>query len=210
MDSTGIVEVLQKNNRIKDACSTVSKYYCNSCTNCCKYLTVHADYDELKTISKKLNNKNLMNSMEKIDNEFIIKPPCLFLKKDGDCKVYDVRPGACEIYPFYLDQILIEEEGVVRNAPMLIISDMCECSKKLEKELEKEIDPDDEIILENMKLLYGNPMLEMIEKRAEENKKHKEEQERKLDVDLSNNLGKKIYVDSDMLIDLASRIKRNF
>ncbi len=78
--------------------------HCLSCANCCKTTPAIVTKEDINRISKEVNMsaKNFFKTyvLEDINGELSFKTvPCVFLKDDNECSIYDVRPKACREFP---------------------------------------------------------------------------------------------------------------
>lgn len=77
---------------------------CLQCANCCKTTPAMVTKEDVNRISKVLNMsaKNFIKTyvLEDINGELSFKTvPCVFLKDNNECSIYEVRPKACRAYP---------------------------------------------------------------------------------------------------------------
>ncbi|PUZ25203.1 zinc/iron-chelating domain-containing protein [Chitinophaga parva] len=82
-----------------------SKIDCLECAGCCKSISPRFKKPDIKRISKYLGMKegDFIDTYLRIDSDedYVTKfSPCPFLEEDNKCRVYDVRPGDCENYPY--------------------------------------------------------------------------------------------------------------
>lgn len=206
MEFDSLLEVLQKNNQLNEACVTVSKHFCEGCSTCCQKLPIHVSFGEVSRIAKKLqkNEKLVIKQyFKQFDDEYVIKPPCPFLKK-GTCEVYEVRPESCKVYPFNLDGLIID--GLIYYVPALNIPEYCNCAKKLEDNLTN-FNEDDEFLKETMKVIDIGVTTDLNEIKEKDSKETKKKLEKLFNKDLSGNLGRYTHVERNKLVNLASRIK---
>jgi Fe-S-cluster containining protein len=77
---------------------------CLDCANCCKHLGPRIKERDIERISKflKLKKNIFIKTFLKIDEDYDFvfqNMPCPFLLSDNYCKIYEVRPKACQEYP---------------------------------------------------------------------------------------------------------------
>jgi len=106
------------------------RFECTSCGACCQTHDEHAfvylsDADT-GNISKYLGmtRQNFLNAHCRNDDDgwthlSMIEAGCNFLKADGHCEVYPVRPKQCETWPFWTENLIEEiwKESVSRFCP---------------------------------------------------------------------------------------------
>lgn len=83
--------------------------HCLICANCCKTTPAIVTKEDINRISKEVNMsaKNFFKTyvLEDINGELSFKTvPCVFLKDNNECAIYDVRPKACREFP-HIDDI---------------------------------------------------------------------------------------------------------
>ena len=108
---------------------------CTRCANCCKVMTPKFKLDEVERISGYLNiptaeviSKYLKQVPSKqgvedhyvsvgCDDEGNRKKPCSFLGEDNRCTIYEVRPEACEEFPYTHKENFADRKKVnIRNS----------------------------------------------------------------------------------------------
>ncbi len=77
---------------------------CLDCANCCKSIPPMLSKRDVKRIAKQLGLSTLQfeekyTIVDEDGDTVINASPCPFLKEDNKCKIYEVRPAACRLYP---------------------------------------------------------------------------------------------------------------
>ena len=83
---------------------TFEQVNCLSCANCCKTTSPLFSNTDIERIAKRLKLKpgRFIEQYLEIDedNDYVLKKaPCVFLREDNCCSIYEVRPKACREYP---------------------------------------------------------------------------------------------------------------
>jgi len=92
---------------------------CTKCAHCCKSLQPSVDDDDVKRlaahvgISTREFSKRYVTRDEFGDN-VMAEAPCPFLGGDNRCTVYEIRPKACQNYPY------LNEEGFRRRSITMV------------------------------------------------------------------------------------------
>jgi uncharacterized protein len=98
---------------------------CLQCANCCKNYSPRFKTPDIKRISRHLGMKegSFIETYLLLDEEgdYVVKTkPCPFLGADNYCKIYDVRPGDCERFPY-------TDEDVILKRPHLTLKNSTFC-----------------------------------------------------------------------------------
>jgi Fe-S-cluster containining protein len=86
-------------------------YDCCKCNNCCKAYRIDLDDDEITAISSFLGQSEdsfVSEYLVRVKDEYGIEAhsysikgkPCVFLNKDGRCRVQDCKPAVCKGFPY--------------------------------------------------------------------------------------------------------------
>ncbi len=83
--------------------STASQIDCTKCANCCKSLTVAANYQDTAKLAEatslQINEFKSKYMKRDFEGDMVFKQrPCPFLKSNL-CSVYESRPSTCRTYP---------------------------------------------------------------------------------------------------------------
>ncbi|HEX4956757.1 MAG TPA: YkgJ family cysteine cluster protein [Lacibacter sp.] len=98
---------------------------CLQCANCCKNYSPRFKTPDIKRISKHLGMKegSFIETYLQLDEEgdYVVNTkPCPFLGIDNYCRIYDVRPGDCERFPY-------TDEDVILKRPHLTLKNATFC-----------------------------------------------------------------------------------
>ncbi|CAG0976797.1 hypothetical protein FLAV_01548 [Flavobacteriales bacterium] len=100
----------KENNRVLDDVfhslhqEVFSLTNCLHCANCCKTTGPLFTVKDIERIAKHLKMKAgdfVQNYLHKDEDDDMVlnQLPCVFLKSDNTCRIYEVRPKACKEYP---------------------------------------------------------------------------------------------------------------
>ncbi|NUM51812.1 MAG: YkgJ family cysteine cluster protein [Flavobacteriales bacterium] len=100
----------KENNRVLDDAfrsfhqEVFSVTNCLNCANCCKTTGPLFTVKDIERIAKHLKMKAgdfVQNYLHKDEDDDMVlnQLPCVFLQSDNTCRIYEVRPKACEEYP---------------------------------------------------------------------------------------------------------------
>jgi len=82
-----------------------SELSCMSCANCCSTIPPIVNRTDASRIAKYLGMKSAQFQAEYLhkdeDGDMVMKTtPCTFLESNNSCRIYEVRPKACQRYPY--------------------------------------------------------------------------------------------------------------
>ena len=77
---------------------------CLECANCCKTTPALISNEDINRIAKhlRISSQDFIKKYTRKDEDgdtVLNKTPCIFLKDDNKCAIYEVRPFACKDYP---------------------------------------------------------------------------------------------------------------
>lgn len=95
-----------KDSLFKKLESAADSFNCNSCGECCKNCsTVSVSFREVRVIAGFLgvSVRRFLRDFVRRDGSFysLLTNPCVFFEEGLGCKIYDVRPRVCRVYPFF-------------------------------------------------------------------------------------------------------------
>ena len=76
------------------------KFACAQCGNCCRLRFIQLSPGDIK----RMEDGGLRDFYEPVGKEFRLKRKngrCIFLKPDGTCSIYMLRPEVCRRFPFF-------------------------------------------------------------------------------------------------------------
>jgi Fe-S-cluster containining protein len=140
------------------------RFECEGCGDCCRthgsYAYVFLTDRDVDAISKHLETPRVdfLNAYCATDSEGCIylrktTGDCDFLKEDGGCRIYEVRPKQCKAWPFWTESM--DEEiwkgpvtaccpGIGKGR-LFGADEIDEICKKRDEWYENEVGPDEEI-----------------------------------------------------------------